>query len=215
MEFMNMVCFVLMILPYINGQLFGCELCQCDTSRKFARCFGSAILYWPPFPLFNNTMVSLSFTETSISDLPYIKPNEYKNLTSLYLFDNDNLECEEIIAFILENEHINVVYNTKCDTSTMTENMSTSYIPYQTTEGNDSKLVTEDNNDNSDRNDEEIFLLAIVILAVLGIGIGIGIMCIVFAVRYCIKKCKLKQENELDLSDIIFQMDTFANESEL
>lgn len=215
MEMANIVRYFLFLIPNINGQIFGCDLCYCNTGLKFVECAGLVITYWPPFPIYNNTMVRLSFIGTSITTLPDIKSNEYKNLTSLYLYDNNNLKCAEIIEFELENENINVVYDNVCGLSTRPDDLTTPYLPYITTETNNSNTVTDENEDNLDGNESEAIWLAIGFLTILGIAIGLGFTCIIFVVRFCLKKCKCRREHDLDLSDIIFQMDNLSNESEL
>ena len=123
--------------------MLGCELCLCDLEIKYIECRVSAIIHWPPFPYFNNSAIALSFLDTFISELPIIKDNEYRNLTSLYLFDNEYLTCSEIISFADDNENVSIFSDKDCGSVTTSVSITYNFYITDENESSESNTVTE------------------------------------------------------------------------
>ena len=121
MEKVTVLIILNIILSFGNAEMYGCDLCLCDVDSKYIECRGSAIIYWPSFPYFNNSVKYISFLDTSITKLINITENEYNNLTSLFLFDNEYLSCSEIIRFMNDYSNINIYSDNDCSMSTSRE----------------------------------------------------------------------------------------------
>ena len=109
------------ILSFGDAEMRCCDVCFCDADSKYIECKGSAIIYWPSFPYFNNSVKKNSFLDTSITKFVKIEENVYNKSTPLHLFINEYLSCVEIISFMNENSELYIYSDSDCSMSTFSE----------------------------------------------------------------------------------------------